>query len=173
MARSLSAALWPSGSADAGDLPSRHGPGLSGLTVKCCHRRLVCTAQQQLPKPATHRPTARRPRVAVGRDPEQMHAAQPEQGMVPTQWCGLKLTSVGSGYPQPSRLSTVSASSAPLTSAERTQVRLLISHTGTLGVARGQLVGTALLLDQLGGIWEITSAVTVPKPLPTGLKRSF
>jgi len=30
-----------------------------------------------------------------------------------------------------------------------------------------------LLLDQLGGIWEITSDVTLPKSLPTGLKRSF
>jgi len=31
----------------------------------------------------------------------------------------------------------------------------------------------ALLLDQLGGIWEITTCVTLPEPLPTVLKRSF
>jgi hypothetical protein len=30
-----------------------------------------------------------------------------------------------------------------------------------------------LLLDQLGEIWEITSWVTMPKALPTGMKRSF
>jgi len=30
-----------------------------------------------------------------------------------------------------------------------------------------------LLLDQLGGIWEITLNVSVPKALPTELKRSF
>jgi len=33
--------------------------------------------------------------------------------------------------------------------------------------------GMALLLDQLGGIWEITTCVTLPEPLPTVLKRSF
>jgi hypothetical protein len=30
-----------------------------------------------------------------------------------------------------------------------------------------------LLLDQLGGIWEIIFWMTLPKALPTGLKRSL
>jgi hypothetical protein len=30
-----------------------------------------------------------------------------------------------------------------------------------------------LLLDQLGGIWEIIFWMTLPKALPTVLKRSF
>jgi hypothetical protein len=30
-----------------------------------------------------------------------------------------------------------------------------------------------LLLDQLGGIWEIIFSMTLPKALPTGLKRSL
>jgi hypothetical protein len=35
----------------------------------------------------------------------------------------------------------------------------------------GLVCGTTPLLDQLGGIWEITTGVTLPKALPTGLKR--
>jgi hypothetical protein len=31
----------------------------------------------------------------------------------------------------------------------------------------------ALLLDQLGGIWEIIFWMTLPEPLPTALKRSL
>jgi len=30
-----------------------------------------------------------------------------------------------------------------------------------------------LLLDQLGGIWEITTRVTLPEPPSTVVKRSF
>lgn len=37
----------------------------------------------------------------------------------------------------------------------------------------GLVCGTTLLLDQLGGIWEITMGVILPKALPTGLKRSL
>jgi hypothetical protein len=32
---------------------------------------------------------------------------------------------------------------------------------------------SGLLLDQMGGIWEIIFAMILPKPLPTELKRSF
>jgi hypothetical protein len=42
------------------------------------------------------------------------------------------------------------------------------------GLSRsGRLFGMLLLLDQLGGIWEITTRVTLPKALPTGLKGSL
>jgi hypothetical protein len=36
-----------------------------------------------------------------------------------------------------------------------------------------ELSGSLLLLDQLGGIWEIIFWMTLPEPLPTEVKRSF
>src|ERR1019366_8463059 len=42
-----------------------------------------------------------------------------------------------------------------------------------LASARGRWWDMMLLLDQLGGIWEIAAGANSPQPGPAGLKRSF
>ena len=59
---------------------------------------------------------------------------------------------------------------------ERPEVRRLLTQVVILGIALpvrwSRSSGTMLLLDQLGGIWEVIFWMALPKALPTGLKRA-
>lgn len=60
---------------------------------------------------------------------------------------------------------------------QRAEVRRFVTLVVVLSEAAPDLLKSVLRhnapLDQLGGIWEIPSRVTLPRHIPTVLKRSF